>query len=247
LAVGFRSSVTVGVGIGYSASLNGGAGGPADLAIISTRGLRDALVHAHTFGLFGNDNSDDYLIPNQKAAYWRGRLVGDATAIAMGHGEMRTGGGIALATGGETLGLGALGGAAVAGYGGSAVYNATRDAAATTQKLATLYMSSNNASNNNTSSENETTQNTNQDGGVKLTGSGKKAIGNLQDLKDVKARDALKLRGGNNSAINQGDSGYWDKPLGEIANLAGQKDGKAETILKLVKQASSKAQKYGGK
>jgi len=82
---------------------------------------------------------------------------------------------------------------------------------------------------------------------IKLTKKGKQAIGTLDKLKDKSAREALKLRGGNNSATRRGSSDYWDMPLGEIANKAAQGDQQAETVLKLIKQATKKAQKYNEK
>jgi hypothetical protein len=84
-------------------------------------------------------------------------------------------------------------------------------------------------------------------GVVKLTGKGKGKIGNLIGLKDKSAREALKLRGGSTSATHVGRSDYWEKTLGEIANMAGEGDNEAKTIMKLVKEAPKKAQKYGGK
>ena len=83
---------------------------------------------------------------------------------------------------------------------------------------------------------------------TKLTKSGKSKIGNLAESKDLLARDVLKKRGGNASATKQGDAGgWWDKTLGEVANAAAQGDSGAETVIKLVKQAGKKAQKYKGK
>ena len=80
----------------------------------------------------------------------------------------------------------------------------------------------------------------------KLTKGGKRKIGNLSDLKDVKASDAIKQRGGGASKINQLQTGYEDMTVGELANMAAAGDA-AETAIKIIKQASSKAQKYGGK
>jgi len=42
-------------------------------------------------------------------------------------------------------------------------------------------------------------------------------------------------------------TGYEDLTVGELANMAAAGDAAAETAIKMVKQASSKAQKYGGK
>ncbi|MCP3659494.1 MAG: hypothetical protein GY830_03905 [Bacteroidetes bacterium] len=82
---------------------------------------------------------------------------------------------------------------------------------------------------------------------TKLTKGGNKAIRNLVNLKDKTAAEALKIRGGAGSALKQGRSDYWSKSLGEIANLEAKGDQDARTIMKLVKAASKKAQKYGGK
>jgi hypothetical protein len=82
---------------------------------------------------------------------------------------------------------------------------------------------------------------------INLTKKGKQAIGTLDKLKDKPAREALKLRGGNKSATHRGSSDYWDMPLGEVANKAAQGDQQAEIVLKLIKQATKKAQKYNGK
>ncbi|MGH9949557.1 MAG: hypothetical protein ACRD6X_20470, partial [Pyrinomonadaceae bacterium] len=61
----------------------------------------------------------------------------------------------------------------------------------------------------------------------------------------TKAKEVLTARGGNASATRVGDVpiDYWEKRLGEIANLAAQKDAAAETVMKLVKQAGTKSQK----
>ncbi|RKZ85667.1 MAG: hypothetical protein DRR19_16030 [Candidatus Parabeggiatoa sp. nov. 1] len=87
----------------------------------------------------------------------------------------------------------------------------------------------------------------NADKCIKLTTGGKRKIGNLTDLKDVKASDAIKQRGGGASQINQLQTGYEKKTVGELANLAAAGDAAAETAIKIIKQASSKAQKYGGR
>jgi hypothetical protein len=83
--------------------------------------------------------------------------------------------------------------------------------------------------------------------GEKLSPSAKKAMRGLEDLQDTSARDAILARGGNASAFREVRSDYLDKPVGELAKLAARGDDEAVTALKLVKQASSKAQKYRGK
>lgn len=80
---------------------------------------------------------------------------------------------------------------------------------------------------------------------VKLTKKGKSQIGNLIKHKDTAASTVLKLRGGKASAMRQGDvGGLWEKSLGEIANLAAKGHQGAKTVMKQVKQAGKKAQKY---
>jgi hypothetical protein len=84
---------------------------------------------------------------------------------------------------------------------------------------------------------------------VKLTGGGKKVLRDpaLQALKDDTVAKAITTRGGGAGQVQQVASHLREKPLGEVANMAAQGDREAETAIKLVKQASSKAQKYGGK
>ena len=83
--------------------------------------------------------------------------------------------------------------------------------------------------------------------GIKLTAGGKRKIGNLAKLKDTKASDAIKKRGGGQGQVNQLESGMGDMTVGEIANSAAKGNRAAETAMKIIKQAGSKAQKYGGK
>jgi hypothetical protein len=63
----------------------------------------------------------------------------------------------------------------------------------------------------------------------------------------VSVRKILKIRKGSASAFNVGRSDYCAKLLGEVANLAASGDRDAETIMKLVKEAKKKAEKYGQK
>ena len=84
-------------------------------------------------------------------------------------------------------------------------------------------------------------------GGVKLTGKGKKAIGNLAKMKDTKVADAIKQRGGGAGQVNQVSSDLQGELLGDVANLAAQGDKAAVTALKMVKQAKGKKDKYGNK
>ncbi len=91
----------------------------------------------------------------------------------------------------------------------------------------------------------DTSDGTQQDDqGVKLTKGGSRAIGNLTDLKDTQAADAIRDRGGTASNVNEalGDS-LKEKTVGEIANLAAQKDKAAVKALKIIKQAKKKGQR----
>jgi hypothetical protein len=87
------------------------------------------------------------------------------------------------------------------------------------------------------------------EGGVKLTGGGQKVLRDpaLRDMKDVTLAEAIKARGGGGQQIQQVSNELRNKSLGEVANMAAQGNKEAETAVKLVKQASAKAQKYGGK
>lgn len=84
---------------------------------------------------------------------------------------------------------------------------------------------------------------------VKLTGGGRKVLRDpaLQAMKDETVAKAIAARGGGAGQVQQVASHLREKALGEVANMAAQGDREAETAIKLVKQASSKAQKYGGK
>ncbi len=73
------------------------------LSLIALQGTSDAIVNANTIGvsdgLFGTNRLDSYDNASEKSAYLRGRLVGDAAALAQSGAEMNAGGGIALTTG----------------------------------------------------------------------------------------------------------------------------------------------------
>jgi hypothetical protein len=83
--------------------------------------------------------------------------------------------------------------------------------------------------------------------GVKLTGSGRKRIGAMIDIKDMDAINAIRKRGGGGSQINQLSTRMRNKTVGEIANLAAIGDEEAEVALKIIKDAKRLAEKYGGK
>ncbi len=120
---------------------NGGPGYQAYLQLVATRGALDAIANANTVGLydlFGGNHTDDYNTPEIKAAYLRGRLVGDAFSMAQGDIEIKGGLTAAVATGGETLGVGAAGGVVVALHGAGTGAVATNDAVWTIAKLVKL-------------------------------------------------------------------------------------------------------------
>jgi RHS repeat-associated protein len=79
---------------------------------------------------------------------------------------------------------------------------------------------------------------------VKLTRGGLKTIGNLTHLKDVTVAEAVIARGGKLGNLSVIEDAYKSMKVVEIANKAAQGDEKAMTALKIIKQASSKAQKY---
>lgn len=81
----------------------------------------------------------------------------------------------------------------------------------------------------------------------RLPKSARDKIRNIPEWEHSTAREALLGRGGAASAFREARSDYLDKSVGELAYLAAGGDADAETILKLIKQAGSKAQKYGGK
>lgn len=82
------------------------------------------------------------------------------------------------------------------------------------------------------------------DGIIKLTRGGLKTIGNLTHLKDLTVAEAVIARGGKLGNLGVIDDVYKSMKVVEIANKAAQGDEKAMTALKIIKQASSKAQKY---
>ena len=83
-------------------------------------------------------------------------------------------------------------------------------------------------------------------GGVKLTGGGQRKIGNLANMKDMTVADAIRARGGGASQVNMAGN-MAQKKLGEVANLAAAGDALAETAIKMVKQAASKAGDHSGR
>ena len=80
----------------------------------------------------------------------------------------------------------------------------------------------------------------------KLTGGGRKKLGNLTAMASMTVRAAIKERGGGASQANM--CGQWaDKTVAETANAAAAGDALAETAIKMIKQASAKAGDHGGR
>ena len=66
-------------------------------------------------------------------------------------------------------------------------------------------------------------------------------------MKDVTAAEAIRLRGGGQSQVQQIARDYQQMSVGAIANLAAVGDTKAKTTMKIIKGASKYRQKYAGK
>ncbi|WP_413520379.1 hypothetical protein [Psychrobacter glacincola] len=81
------------------------------------------------------------------------------------------------------------------------------------------------------------------DDGIKLTGGGKKNLGNLTNLKDKTVAEAIKSRGGTGSNVNKVESYLRNEKVGEIANRAARNDSDAKTALKIIKDAKRLSQK----
>ncbi|MGB3650193.1 MAG: hypothetical protein WBA41_03165 [Rivularia sp. (in: cyanobacteria)] len=82
---------------------------------------------------------------------------------------------------------------------------------------------------------------------IKLTPGGVKKLGNLVNLKDEIIANAIRERGGGQGQVNKLTSDYQNFKVGELANLAAEKDANAETAIKILKQAKKKRDKYGNK
>lgn len=82
-----------------------------------------------------------------------------------------------------------------------------------------------------------------------LSAGGQKKLGNLVDLKDLSISDseAIRLRGGGQSQINQLSTSILNLTVAALADLAADGDPDAETAIKILKQAKKKRDKYGGK
>ncbi|WP_372365470.1 pre-toxin TG domain-containing protein [Candidatus Uabimicrobium sp. HlEnr_7] len=80
---------------------------------------------------------------------------------------------------------------------------------------------------------------------LKLTKSAKRKLGNLINIKDKDAAQAILDRGGNASNVNKALGNHLrEKTVGEIAQMASEGDKAAESALKIIKQAAKKGAKY---
>jgi hypothetical protein len=118
-----------------------GANAASRLGLITARGASDALYNANTVGLydaFGGNHLNEYSVFDEQEAYLKGRLGGDAIAIAQGASEVLSSGGIAT-TGVVTVGVGAAAGLVVGLHGTGVAAVATSDIIKTNAALKQLY------------------------------------------------------------------------------------------------------------
>ena len=87
----------------------------------------------------------------------------------------------------------------------------------------------------------------NENKGIKLTLDAPKKIGNFVNIKDEIIANAIRQRGGGQNQVNQIQTDYQNKTVGELANFATSVDALAKTAIKILKQARKKSEKYGGK
>ncbi len=121
-----------------------GLGFSGRLALIAARGISDALYNANTVGLydaFGGNHLEEYEDPYEQQAYLNGRIGGDALAAAQSVDQISVGGGVALSTGGATLGAGAVAGGVVALHGAGVGVTAAIDMGRSIAKLYKLNIS----------------------------------------------------------------------------------------------------------
>lgn len=111
----------------------------------AARGSANAITNALSLGLtdnlpgtFGTDKAHCYKNDAKKITYLVGRVVGDVSAFVMGTAEINTGAGVALATGIETVGIGAATGAAAVAHGYLVQGTATADLTQTLAQLSLL-------------------------------------------------------------------------------------------------------------
>jgi hypothetical protein len=81
-------------------------------------------------------------------------------------------------------------------------------------------------------------------GGITLTTGGTRKLGNLVHMKDLSLATGVLARGGKLGNLAVVATDIKSLTIGEIANLAATGHEGAETAIKILKQASKKAQKY---
>jgi RHS repeat-associated protein len=92
--------------------------------LIFTIGCGESIMNANSIGLFdayngytGNQTINKFASIRDQRMYTAGRITGDVAAMFQGGNQVNFGGGLALTTGGETFGAGAIAGGAVALHG----------------------------------------------------------------------------------------------------------------------------------
>lgn len=92
--------------------------------LIFTIGYGESIMNANSIGAFdgykgftGTETIHKFASIRDQRMYTAGRITGDVAAMIQGGSQMKFGGGLALTTGGETLGAGAVAGGVVALHG----------------------------------------------------------------------------------------------------------------------------------
>ncbi len=80
--------------------------------------------------------------------------------------------------------------------------------------------------------------------GITLTKGGTKKLGNLVHMKNLSIAAGVIARGGKIGNLSVISTDILEMKIGDIANLAAAGHEGAETAIKILKQASKKAQKY---
>ncbi len=171
-----------------------GLSSAARIAQIVARGAADALANANSLGLydiFGGNHLSSYGEPQEQAAYLRGRVAGDVAAGAQATNEIEAGGGVALTTGVETVGFGAIVGGAIALHGAGAGAVAVVDAAKSLKILYQLNITAKDGSGGGNHNENSNKDLSNsRDGTVKAKdlkiGHSEKTITKSADYQKIK-------------------------------------------------------------
>ncbi|MFA6404345.1 MAG: hypothetical protein WCX31_22365 [Salinivirgaceae bacterium] len=81
-------------------------------------------------------------------------------------------------------------------------------------------------------------------GTAPLTGGAVKVLGNLKNMSELTLRAGVLARGGKAGNLNVVATWLHDMTIGEVAGLAAKGEKEAMTGIKILKQASKKAQKY---